>query len=100
MSFDNAVEAYHEIRPRYPAAMFDDLFRLVPARPLIVEVGPGTGQATRDLLDRGANVHAIEIGPRLAAALREACPSSELTITVADFERAPFVEHQVDAVFS
>jgi SAM-dependent methyltransferase len=100
LSFDNAVEAYHEIRPRYPAAMFDDLFRILPPRPLMLEVGPGTGQATGDLLDRGAKVHAIEIGPRVAAAQRNACPSKELTITVADFERAPIVEHRVDAVFS
>jgi SAM-dependent MidA family methyltransferase len=39
-----------------PRLSFDRL----PARPCIVEVGPGTGQATRDLLRRGAVVHAIE----------------------------------------
>ncbi len=46
--------------------MFDELFRLLPSRPAILEVGPGTGQATRDLLSRGATVHAIEIGPAMA----------------------------------
>ena len=62
-SFDQAAEIYDEIRPSYPAAAFDDLFALLPPRPNIIEVGPGTGQATRDILRRGAVVHAIEIGP-------------------------------------
>jgi len=68
MSFDPAAEIYDEIRPSYPAAVFDYLFDLLPPRPNILEVGPGTGQATRDLLRRGAVVHAIEIGPAMALA--------------------------------
>src|SRR5580693_10029375 len=85
-SFDGAVEIYHEIRPGYPASMFADLFRLLPAHPAILEVGPGTGQATRDLLGRGATVHALEIGPAMAAKLREVLPSAALTVTIGDFE--------------
>ena len=59
-----------------------------------------TGQATRDLLSRGATVHAIEIGPSMAAKLREALPSPALTITIGDFEEADVAEHGFDAVFS
>lgn len=99
-SFDGVAEIYHGIRPGYPAAMFGDLFRLLPAHPVILEVGPGTGQATRDLLGWGATVHAIEIGPALAARLREALPSPALTVTVGDFEEADVGEHVFDAVFS
>ena len=80
--------------------MFEDLFRLLPGHPAILEVGPGTGQATRDLLAAGAAVHAIEIGPSMAAKLREALPSPALTITVGDFEEADVAEHAFDAVFS
>jgi trans-aconitate methyltransferase len=80
--------------------MFEDLFRLLPGHPAILEVGPGTGQATRDLLSRGATVHAIEIGPAMAAKLREALPSPALTITIGDFEEADVGEHVFDAVFS
>ena len=36
----------------------------------MVEIGPGTGQATRDLLARGAHVVAVEPGADLAAHLR------------------------------
>ena len=42
LSFNAAVAMYDEIRPNYPAAMFDDLFELLPLQPDIVEVGPGT----------------------------------------------------------
>lgn len=99
-SFDGAAEIYHGIRPSYPAPMFEDLFRLLPGHPAILEVGPGTGQATRDLLSRGATVHAIEIGPAMAAKLREALPSPALTITIGDFEEVDVGEHVFDAVFS
>jgi SAM-dependent methyltransferase len=99
-SFDGAAEIYHEIRPNYPAAMFDDLFDLLPARPVIVEVGPGTGQATRDLLDRGAIVHAVELGPAMAAKLRAVLPSDDLHVTVGDFEHVDIAERGADAVFS
>jgi ubiquinone/menaquinone biosynthesis C-methylase UbiE len=99
-SFDGAADIYGEVRPNYPSVMFDDLFRCLPASPLILEVGPGTGQATRDLLSRGATVHAIEIGPAMAAKLREITPSRDLTITVGDFEQVTIAEKSVDAVFS
>jgi 16S rRNA A1518/A1519 N6-dimethyltransferase RsmA/KsgA/DIM1 with predicted DNA glycosylase/AP lyase activity len=57
--------------------MFDALFEMLPSDPAIVEVGPGTGQATKDLLARGASVHAIEIGPAMAAKLRSTSSSPD-----------------------
>ena len=54
-SFDGVAEIYHGIRPSYPAPMFEDLFRLLPSSPAILEVGPGTGQATRHLLQHHDN---------------------------------------------
>jgi SAM-dependent methyltransferase len=100
MSFDLAAEIYDEIRPSYPAAVYDRLFALLPPCPKILEVGPGTGQATRDLLRRGAVVHAIEIGPAMAARLRANLPSDDLRVTVGDFERVDIPERRMDAVFS
>jgi SAM-dependent methyltransferase len=80
--------------------MFDELFRLLPSHPVVLEVGPGTGKATRDLLSRGANVYAVEIGPAMAAKLREVHPSPALTVIVGDFEEIDLEEHGFDAVFS
>lgn len=100
LSFDAAADEYHEIRPSYPAAMFQDVFRLLPDSPTIVEVGPGTGQATRDLLALGATVTAVEIGPRLAAKLQEDINSPNLQVVVGDFELVELRKHNYDAVFS
>jgi SAM-dependent methyltransferase len=98
--FDNVPDDYHAIRPGYPPAMFDDLVALLPDRPRILEVGPGTGQATRDLLARGAAVHAVEIGPAMAAKLGRVLPDPRLTITVGDFEQVPDDGTRYDCVFS
>ena len=99
-TFDGVAEVYHAIRPGYPPSLFDDLFATLPDAPQILEVGPGTGQATRDRLARGARVHAVELGPTLAAALRRELPSARLEIEVGDFEHVPAVEAAFDAVLS
>ena len=99
-SFNNVPDIYDRVRPGYPAPMFVDLFSSLPSHPSVLEVGPGTGQATRDLLKRGATVHAIEIGPATARKLREVLPTNELAITVGDFEEGPTEHHTYDCVFS
>jgi SAM-dependent methyltransferase len=99
LSFNQAADTYDEIRPSYPGPLFEELFRLLPAEPHIVEMGPGTGKATRDLLAHGASVHAVEIGPAMALKLRSNLPSPRLRITVCDFEELP-IEPGADAVFS
>jgi SAM-dependent methyltransferase len=99
-SFNEAPEIYDRVRPSYPADMFDALFQMLPPQPEIVEVGPGTGQATKDLLARGASVLAIEIGPAMAAKLRTNLPSDRLDVIVGDFEVVDIVAGAADAVFS
>ncbi len=99
-SFDEAAETYDQVRPSYPRDVFDTLFELVPERPEIVEVGPGTGQATKDLLARGASVRAVEIGPAMAAKLREKHVSDRLQVSVGDFEVLDIEPASADAVFS
>jgi trans-aconitate methyltransferase len=100
LSFNAVARVYDEIRPAYPARLFDDLFAHLPSRPEVIEVGPGTGQATRDLLDRGARVHAIEIGSAMADILRANLPSERLQISVGDYEELVIPARSADAVFS
>ncbi len=100
LSFNEAVEIYDEVRPAYPAELFDALFQALPSQPEIVEVGPGTGQATKDLLARGATVHAIEIGVAMAAKLRSNVPTDRLRVSVGDFEELNIPTASADAVFS
>lgn len=100
LSFNEAAEIYDRVRPSYPADLFDALFQMLPSQPEIVEVGPGTGQATKDLLARGASVLAIEIGPAMAAKLRSNLPSDRLRVDVGDFEVMEIMAGEADAVFS
>lgn len=51
-----------------------DLLRIEPGDPCL-EIGPGRGDLTAGLLDRGATVHAIEIDPGLSADLRTRWPA-------------------------
>jgi SAM-dependent methyltransferase len=99
-SFNKAAEIYDGVRPSYPADLFDALLQMLPSQPEIVEVGPGTGQATKDLLARGASVIAIEIGPAMAGRLRSNLPSDRLSVIVGDFEVVEIVPGTADAVFS
>ena len=100
LSFNGAAETYDQVRPSYPPDLFDTLFDFLPRQPRIVEVGPGTGQATKDLLARGAWVHAIEIGPAMATKLCANYASEHLRVSVADFEVLDIEPASADAVFS
>lgn len=100
LSFNEAAEIYDRVRPSYPPDLFDALFQRLPSQPQIVEVGPGTGQATKDLLARGASVLAIEIGPAMAAKLRSNIPSDRVRVRVGDFEIMDIAAGEADAVFS
>jgi SAM-dependent methyltransferase len=71
--FDRAANYYDEVRPRYPECLFDDLLAAagLGPHPRVLEIGPGTGQATLSFLERGCPVVAVELGCRLAARLQQ-----------------------------
>ena len=73
-AFGADVAGYAAGRLDYPGEVFTILAErggLAPGAS-VLEIGPGTGQATRDLLDAGAaRVVAVEPDPELSAHLRE-----------------------------
>lgn len=71
-TFNQAAEIYDRVRPDYPEALFDDLVALTGLVPgdRLLEVGCGTGKATRPLARRGFCVTCVELGADLAAAAR------------------------------
>ena len=94
--FDEVAELYDKVRPGFPDELFDQLAAALPPSPLVVEVGPGTGQATRGLVARGARVTAVELGPHLAAVLARNLPTVD--IVVGPFEDVDLVPGSFDAV--
>ena len=98
--FDGVAHLYDRIRPTYPKALFDELFSRLPERPDVIEVGPGTGQATGSLLEHGARVTAVELGANMAERLRQNFASNRLEILVATFEDVVLAQHAFDAVVS
>ena len=93
LGFDNVPEIYDRIRPTYPPELFDALLSYLGSGrehgPRAVEIGPGTGQATRPLLERGIAVSAVEPGERLAAFLsKKLAAFSTLEVVNAKFEDA------------
>jgi SAM-dependent methyltransferase len=58
--FSQVAGAYAHWRPTYPDALFDAITAVVPATASVWEPGSGSGQATRGLSERFAQVHATE----------------------------------------
>ncbi len=52
--FDQHAEAYDRFRPTYPDAVIDELLGLVPVGLDVLDVGCGTGIASRQMAQRGA----------------------------------------------
>ena len=70
--FDEDAELYQRTRPVCPPELFDDLMRLagLARGDRIIEIAPGTGQATVSLAECGLAVTAVELGASLAAVAR------------------------------
>lgn len=100
--FDGRSHEYQEGRPGYPAAVF----RLLRQRcglgsgSQVLEIGPGSGQATLPMLRLGAQVTAVEPGAGLADRLVEQAGSADLTVIISSFEDAEVPDHRFDLVVS
>jgi SAM-dependent methyltransferase len=71
--FNEVPELYNRVRPTYPAELFTDLVAVtgLDKRASVLEVGCGTGQATRSLGAFGGSVTCVEIGADMAALARQ-----------------------------
>lgn len=93
-SFESVAQEYDSARPSYPSGVFDALGALTGVR--VLDIGAGTGIATRQLLDRGAKVIAVDRGREVLA--RAVAHTAALPAVVADGASLPFSDASVDLV--
>lgn len=68
--FDQQADAYDRYRPTYPDAVIDELLGPMPAGLDVLDVGCGTGIASKQMAQRGAKVLGVELAPRMAEIAR------------------------------
>jgi len=88
LSFDAVADAYDRVRPRYPDALFDDVAVIsgLGHEAAVLEIGCGTGIATRSLLARGWHVLAVEPGTAMAEVARRDARNERLEVEEQPFE--------------
>lgn len=95
MHFDRLAELYERARPPYPPALIDRLagLGLLRAGARALDLGAGSGQATRILVEARMDVTAVEPGPALGSRLHDTLPSVRVlhaTAEAADLPPATF----------
>jgi SAM-dependent methyltransferase len=84
LSFGERAEAYERFRPGYPVELVDLVMRYA-GRPVrtALEIGAGTGKATRLFAQRGITVTAAEPDGAMLAELRKHVPANVTTVHAA-----------------
>jgi SAM-dependent methyltransferase len=102
-TFGEVAELYDRVRPRYPAALVDDLVSLaaIPERARVLEIGCGTGQLTVALASRDFRMLCLEPGPGMAqVARRKLADFAEVEVVPDTFEAWPVEPGAFDLVVS
>ena len=98
--FGPAADAYERHRLGYPDAVADlTLAYAAPPVATALEVGAGTGKATRLFAGRGVAVTACEPDPGMAAVLRRATAGLPVEVVVGRFEDLGPSSERVDLLF-
>lgn len=87
LSFGAVAQAYERYRPGYPDALFETVAAYAgePLRTAL-EIGAGTGKATRLFAAHGVRVTATDPDPAMLAELRRAVPATGVRSVQAAFE--------------
>lgn len=94
VTFDAVADEYDAARPAYPPTLFDHLEPLAGTR--VLDIGAGTGIATRQLLERGAEVVAVDAG--VGVLRRAAARTNGLAAAVGDGACLPVRDRSIDLV--
>jgi SAM-dependent methyltransferase len=102
-TFNQQAQLYNDGRPRYPDALFNTLVEVTQLSQTaqLVEIGPGTGQATEPLARRGYEITAIELGESLADVARhELRDFPNVKVVTGMFENVELPADTFDLVFA
>ncbi len=102
-TFDEVALLYNEARPRYPDELFSTLTDLVGLNKYskLLEIGSGTGQATKPLAQKGFDITTIESGNSLAEVTKhELRDYKNVQILSGAFEEAILPAKSFDLVFA
>ncbi|MDD3041068.1 class I SAM-dependent methyltransferase [Bacteroides sp.] len=101
--FDSIPEQFDKWRPRYCDEAFSDIIQYakLDTDKTVLEIGPGTGQATEPILKTGSSYLAIELGEHLAEFTKNKFSSyPNFHIVNSDFETHDFGQQNFDLVYS
>jgi ubiquinone/menaquinone biosynthesis C-methylase UbiE len=102
-TFNSEAELYNAARPHYPEELFDALVNAAELKngAKLLEIGPGTGQATESMAKRGYEITGVELGADMAdVARRELAQYKNVKIVTGAFEDVEFPDESFDLVFS
>lgn len=101
--FDSIPDQFDKYRPRYSAELFKELIEYAEIGPdkTVLELGPGTGQATDPILNTGCSYHAIELGEHLTAKMKSKYGNyPNFSIVNDDFITHDFGDQKFDMIYS
>ncbi|WP_297637402.1 class I SAM-dependent methyltransferase [uncultured Clostridium sp.] len=102
-TFDKIPEEFDKYRPRYCIELFKELINLsdLNSRKSVLEIGPGTGQATEPILETGSDYTAIELGENFTEYMEKKFSRyNNFNIINGDFEVYDFREKKFDLIYS
>ena len=101
--FDTIPEQFDKYRPCYSPELFADLIAYGNIGPgkTVLELGPGTGQATQPILNTGCDYHAIELGENLYRMMQKKFGHQpNFSIVNDDFITHDFGAQRFDLIYS
>lgn len=101
--FDTIPEQFDKWRPKYCKEAFDHIigYTGLDVEKSVLEIGPGTGQATEPILATGCNYLAVELGEHLYDFTKKKFASySNFHIVNGDFGIFDFNDIQFDMIYS
>jgi SAM-dependent methyltransferase len=83
-SFDAWADDYDRFRPRYPPELFDLISSCLelPPKPVVADLGAGTGAASIAMAKRGWSVHAVEPGLQMRRTLARSAAASGVKVEI------------------